>query len=63
MALTLDEDTAPADFTGQGDARGSPFFKAMARELGGSPGVKLIEAGKLVKGTPRMTAEMNAQPA
>ena len=50
MALILDENTAPADFTGQGDARGSPFFKAMARELGGSPGVKLIEAGKLVKG-------------
>ena len=48
MALALDENSAPADFTGQRDAPFSPFFKSLARELGGSPACKLVAAKNLL---------------
>jgi hypothetical protein len=48
LALPSPED-GPEAYAGKEDARLSPFFKALARELGGSPGRAITKTSEVVK--------------
>lgn len=48
-ALHMDDDALLDDFVGKPDARVSPYCRAIAREIGGSPGKAAIVAGDIVK--------------
>ena len=53
MAPPLDENSAPEAFAGHPEAGVSPYYKAMAKDLGGaqtSPGAKAIRVKDILKG-------------
>ena len=49
MLTALDENNAPEDFTGRGDALISPFFKSIGKRVGGSPQKRVIVLKDSVK--------------
>ena len=49
MLTTLNENSAPEDFAGRGDARISPFFKSIGKRVGGSPQKRVLELKDSVK--------------
>ena len=49
MLTTLNENSAPEDFAGRGDALISPFFKSIGKRVGGSPQKRVLELKDSVK--------------